>query len=309
MLAQLSARDNGNVQVILALILLSGLAQEGASPDAKQPAAAAAVSQDYVCPMDPDVRSDKPGSCPRCGMKLVLGIPDTTEFPLDLRVEPAKFHAGDKVRLAFHVLDPKTGKQVRHFQVVHEKFMHMFVVSQDLGFFIHQHPVEGADHVFRYEMNFPKPGMYRVLADFYPEGGSPQLVARTVIVPARAGEDVKLATPKLSTELGVSHASNMDVELVMDPPRPIVGMKTLMFFRLKPAYGLQQYLGAWGHMLAASDDLIDMIHDHPFIADGGPQEQFNMIFPRARIYRVWVQFQRNGVVNTAAFNVPVSELK
>ena len=29
---------------------------------------------DYVCPMDPDVRSDKPGVCPRCGMTLKLGI-------------------------------------------------------------------------------------------------------------------------------------------------------------------------------------------------------------------------------------------
>jgi len=301
------------VPLIIALILIGGLvplaAQGAASPDVKQPAIAAPASQDYVCPMDRDVRSDKPGVCPRCGMKLVLGIPDTTEFPLDLRVEPKKFHAGDKVRLAFRVLDPKTGKQVRHFQIVHEKYLHMFVVSRDLGFFIHQHPVEGADHVFRYDMSFPKPGMYRVLADFYPEGGSPQLVARTVIVPARAGEDVKLAAPKLAPELGVSHASNMDVELAMEPAQPIVGMKTLMFFRLKPADGLQQYLGAWGHMLAASDDLIDMIHDHPFIADGGAQEQFNMIFPRARTYRVWVQFQRNGVVNTAAFNVPVSELK
>jgi hypothetical protein len=33
--------------------------------------------------------------------------------------------------------------------------------------------------------------------------------------------------------------------------------------------------------------------------------QFNLVFPRERIYRVWVQFQRNGVVNTAHFDVPV----
>ena len=32
-------------------------------------------------------------------------------------------------------------------------------------------------------------------------------------------------------------------------------------------------------------------------------------FPRARTYRVWVQFQRKGVINTAHFDVPVSELK
>jgi hypothetical protein len=37
--------------------------------------------------------------------------------------------------------------------------------------------------------------------------------------------------------------------------------------------------------------------------------QFNIIFPRARTYKIWVQFQRKGVVNTASFIVPVSELK
>jgi hypothetical protein len=61
-------------------------------------------------------------------------------------------------------------------------------------------------------------------------------------------------------------------------------------------------------MLAASDDLIDMMHTHPFIADGGPEIQFNLVFPRVRAYRVWVQFQRNGVVNTVHFDVPVKEL-
>jgi len=51
------------------------------------------------------------------------------------------------------------------------------------------------------------------------------------------------------------------------------------------------------------------MHDHPAIADGGPEMQFNVIFPRARTYRVWVQFQRKGVVNTAFFDIPVAELK
>ena len=35
---------------------------------------------------------------------------------------------------------------------------------------------------FRLAVNFPKPGMYRVLNDFYPKGGTPQLNANTLLV-------------------------------------------------------------------------------------------------------------------------------
>jgi hypothetical protein len=86
-----------------------------------------------------------------------------------------------------------------------------------------------------------------------------------------------------------------------------------MFFRLKPAAGIETYLGAWGHMLVASNDLVDTIHTHPmYVTDadsGEKQVQFNMFFPREAIYRVWVQFQREGKVNTVAFTIPVSSLK
>jgi hypothetical protein len=58
------------------------------------------------------------------------------------------------------------------------------------------------------------------------------------------------------------------------------------------------------HMLIGSADLIDMIHNHPAQVTG-PTMQFNMIYPRPGIYRVWIQVQRQGVVNTLAFNVPV----
>ena len=150
--------------------------------------------------------------------------------------------------------------------------------------------------------------MYRVVGDFYPTGGTPQIVAKTVIVPASRNR-INSANLSLQPELGVSHCENMDVELVTEPAQPIAGMKTLLFFHINPGDGIEKYIGAWAHMLVASDDLIDLIHDHPFIADGGPKMQFNIIFPRAHTYRIWVQFQRKGVVNTASFTVPVSELK
>jgi hypothetical protein len=259
---------------------------------------------DYVCPMDRDVRMAAPGKCPRCGMTLVLGIPDPVEYPLRLTLAPRAAKPGERVNLTFKISDPKTGTPVNRFEVMHEKLFHMFIVSQDLEFFVHDHPVLSEPGTFRYAGHLPKPGMYRVLADFYPSGGTPQLTAKTIFVPGG-----KLEAARPGPDLSGKRTENMNVELVSEPAQPIAGFKTMLFFRVSPAEGLEQYLGAWGHMLAASDDLIDLIHTHPFLADGGPQIQFNVIFPRARTYRVWVQFQRKGVVNTAVFTIPVSVLK
>jgi hypothetical protein len=150
--------------------------------------------------------------------------------------------------------------------------------------------------------------MYRVVSDFYPTGGTPQFLIRTILAPGKRGEAVSLP-PALAADLASKQGENLSVELATEPPQPLAGKETLMFFRLNPADGLEPYLAAWGHMLAASGDLIDLIHDHPLYADGGPQVQFNVIFPREGIYRVWVQFQRKGVVNTVAFNVPVKTLR
>jgi hypothetical protein len=142
--------------------------------------------------------------------------------------------------------------------------------------------------------------MYRILGDFYPEASTPQLLAQTVFVP---GDDPP--APRLVRDETPKHAQNLDVRMAVLPETPIAGTPVRLRFTLAPADGLERYLGAWAHMLAASDDLIDMMHTHPSIADGGPEMQFTLVFPRPHAYRIWVQFQRRGVVNTAHFDIPV----
>ena len=256
----------------------------------------------YVCPMDPEVRSSRPGICPRCSMKLVAGLPEPVEYHMDLAVTPRLIRAGQEVKLDFTVRDPWRDRPVMRYQPIHERLFHLFVVSRDLQFFAHGHPDLLPGGSFSYRIAFPTPGMYRLLADFYPDGATPQLVAKTLIVPGAPPPPASLAR-----DYSAKDAENLRIELTTEPAQPIAGMKTLMFFRVAPAEGLEPYLGAWGHLLAASDDLIDLIHTHPFQANGGVI-QFNVEFPRVRTYRVWVQFQRKGVVNTARFDVPAARL-
>src|SRR5262249_28039344 len=116
--------------LLLALTSAAGL--PGQEPPAEPPL-------EFVCPMDRDVRSPVPGQCPRCGMNLTPRGADQVEYGLDLRPRPAAPRAGEKTELAFTVRQPKTGKPVTEFEIMHERLYHMFIVSQDLQYFVHDH--------------------------------------------------------------------------------------------------------------------------------------------------------------------------
>ena len=253
---------------------------------------------EFSCPMDPDVRAKAPGRCPRCGMKLVEHTPDYHEYPVRFTFNPKTIPA--RVPLEIRIDIPGASG----FEVMHEKRLHLFVVSADLQYFSHEHPVaEGSG--FAHKTILPKPGAYKVIADFYPQGGVPQLGETLISTDGWQGT-LSSSAVKLKPQTGPQHGQNLNVSLRMD--QPIAGRKTLLFFDLNPAEGLEQYLGAWAHMLIVSEDLIDTAHEHPAIADGGGPVQFNVFFARGVTYRVWIQFQRLGVVNTVAFAIPVDSL-
>ena len=282
------------VRTLVAFLLLTAAFGQAEKPPS--------ADVEFVCPMDPDVRTKGPAKCPRCGMKLIPGLPRFEEFRMEVSTEPSIPKPGQDVDLTFRVLDSKSNP-VSSFEVVHEKLFHLFIVSQDLESFAHEHPELRPDGTFRYRYRFPKSGMYRVLGDFYPKGATPQLVPATILLPG----DVRSAD--LQQDLTPKQGPNLKVSLRLRPEKPIAGLETLMFFDLDSADKLEPYLGAWGHMLAASSDMIDMVHVHPQFEDPAKTIQFNVIFPRPGVYRVWVQFQRDGMVNTVAFNVPVEQLK
>jgi len=143
----------------------------------------------WVCPMHPSFTSTTAGACPICGMLLIQTRPyDTRDYRLLLRTEPAQVRPGERVTLLFTFLRPGTGEVVKDFEVVHTKRFHLFVISQDLAFFEHIHPIMRDDGTWTIDTKVPKPGYYQVLCYFMPKGGSGQFLSAPFVTADYAGD-------------------------------------------------------------------------------------------------------------------------
>src|SRR5262249_52790533 len=125
----------------LFLMIAAGAAAAVASQDGLRPSQSREVvpsADGYTCSMHPEIRTAKPGKCPRCGMTLVPVSPDNPDsFDLEMDVTPRAPRPNEPVRLRFVLFNPKTGRQAKDFQITHEKLFHLFLVSQDLNDFQH----------------------------------------------------------------------------------------------------------------------------------------------------------------------------
>ncbi|MBI5366119.1 MAG: efflux RND transporter periplasmic adaptor subunit [Planctomycetes bacterium] len=65
-------------------------APNGAPPEAPAAAASAPAAEVWTCPMDPEVVSDRPGDCPKCGMHLVRKAPAAVVGGGGRAIDPAR---------------------------------------------------------------------------------------------------------------------------------------------------------------------------------------------------------------------------
>jgi hypothetical protein len=248
-------------------------------------------------------------------MALLRGtLFDMRDYRLDVRTEPAVPKAGAPLRLTFSVFHPETGDPVRNFEVTHERRYHLFVISQDMQFFEHIHPEQGADGTWSIDVTLPKPGYYSLLSDFLPAGGTPQFLPRPLVT-AGFREDLVAHSARLVPDTDRAQTiEDLTATIAFESERVEVGTYNHMSFRLtragtgEPVTDLQTYLGAFGHMLMISEDMVDYVHAHPIEmlpadADleqlrGGPDVVFEGLMPKPGRYRAWTQVRYRDKVHT-----------
>jgi hypothetical protein len=300
-----------------------GAAQAGSPVPRQAPSIATPDDETaYMCPMHPDYTSDKPGKCPRCNMNLVLGTPfDMRDYRLEFQTVPPVVKAGRKIALLFKVFHPGSGEQIRKFELVHDRPYHTFVISQDMTQFFHIHPEQRPDGTWVVDVTLPQPGYYKVLSDFLPSGGSSQFISRPVVTEGYTG-DLTASSAHLEPDRDLTKTvDDLTAEVTYEPKRFIAGVYGHLMFHLTdtasraPIKDLQTYLGAFGHTLIMSEDMVDYVHSHPLESmpqeanleelRGGPDVTFEGLMPRPGRYRAWTQFRRHDKLYTFTYTFTV----
>jgi len=281
----------------------------------------------YQCPMHDGIISEYPGNCPLCGMPMVpiLRTPRMVlhDADYDMRLEtsppPMSIEPGAPVRLRFIPL--VNGQVLRDLALVHEHLLHLIIVSSDLVYFDHVHPVMQADGSLTLDYIFPKSGTYLLFADITPQGQRSQVFRLPVIVHSAGSgaqllADVPTLTPTAASARMLASDPTETAELIFQPRAPAAGLHVNFLFRLtkdgRPINDLQPYIGAMGHCVIISQDTQTYLHCHPEQllaptpdARGGPDVPFHTIFPRPGLYKIWGQFKRADRVLIADFVVDV----
>jgi hypothetical protein len=278
---------------------------------------AGANTEEYACPMHPEVKSKVPGKCTKCGMlftKMTAGI--TGEFPVRIEASPKKILPGQTTTLRFVMLHPQTKQPVRQFNVIHEKLFHFFVVSHDFSHFEHLHPELNADGSFSLELILPTAGLFHVYSDIFPVGGVAQVSHQMLITDGFKAAANELIAPLNPDESSIKTVEGITFKKDFAPTRLVENQAAVLRYTLtdektgEPISDLQPYLGAWGHTLILSEDASNYLHCHPVeaAAKNGKAPAviyFETFFPRAGKYRIWSQFRRQEKIVTVSFDVTV----
>ncbi|UYZ61175.1 FixH family protein [Hymenobacter latericus] len=262
----------------------------------------------YSCPMHPEVTSDQPGTCPKCGMKLEHtdgAAGDGKTYQMNLTTTPAQPAAGQPVTLSFQPQVTGNEQAPVPLAVVHEKKMHLIIVSKDLSEFYHEHPDFKASGRYDVPFTFKTGGTYLLYQDYQPQGGTHQLGRQTLQVSGPTRPAVKFTNDQLRWQKN-GYTADLAFDKTVKVGQPLAVGVTVNRGG-KPVTDLDNYLGALGHMVVLSEDGTQYLHVHPEDqADKGPRIGFHTTFEKPGRYRVFLQFNHAGAIQTADFTVNVA---
>ena len=241
-------------------------------------------------------------------------------FTLDMIPPQGIIKPNVPITLKFIVYNAATSQQVKDFELLYTKLVHMVVVDNELDYFSHIHPELQPDGTFTITTTFPKNDLYHIYWNFEPKNSLEQQIGLSLQV----GSPQTPVAPSQSPDTNLTKTfGNYNITLVKEDDfrakDMTTGLQTVVFGLTdaktkQPVTNLEPYLGAFGHLTMVNEKTFDYIHVHPqgLAADGqisGPSVQFvplglyGPIVPG--VYRVFAEFNPGGHLLTADFTINI----
>ena len=216
----------------------------------------------------------------------------------------APTQAGVDGELSFRVLG-EDDEPVTEFATAHEKDLHLIVVRSDGAQFRHVHPeLDLTTGTWSVPWTWQDAGTYRLFADFVPVHDEDANITLTRTV--EVGGQV---TPVAAHNTMTTHeVGGFEATITGDLVAGSTSELTVTITRDgEPVTTLEPYLGAFGHLVALRQGDLGYLHVHAEGAEprpgdvAGPAITFATEAPTAGRYLLYLDFQVDGEVHTAAF--------
>ena len=196
---------------------------------------------------------------------------------------------------------------MRDYKVEQTRKLHLYVVRTDLAVFRHLHPTMSEDGTWSAALTLPKPGDYRVVAQFVArdEGGNSDhlMLGSTTTVPgawtreplptSRDGEDGTIEVAARGT-VAVGNDGRLELEVRDSSGGPV---------------DLGSYLGSSAHVTGFQTRSGAAVHMHPLgqpeVDREGTRLRFHTEFEEPGDYRIFVQVRVDGFLHTVPVTVTV----
>ena len=196
-------------------------------------------------------------------------------------------------------------------EIVHEQPLHLMVVSADREVFNHIHPQWVLGDAYEVTHTFPRPGKYRLFAQYTLPGEAERVDTFDVEVTGPAVNEAHRPPP---------------LRAALTAPKRVRTGQDINFTVELTGATVEPYLGAWGHFLFLDENLNNFIHAHPAesaraeldpmkphihgvsdLASGPPPARVSITtnFSEPGHYKLWAQFQVAGEPVVIPFVVEV----
>jgi hypothetical protein len=230
----------------------------------------------------------------------VMGGLMVSERGYTLALTADQLAAGSSTPVGFRILGPD-GRPVTSYDETHDEDLHFIAVRRDMTGFQHVHPQLAGDGTWTTPLELT-PGDWRVFADFTPSGGQKLTLGGDLAVAGDYTPQPLPAPAPVATVDGYTVTLNGDL---------VAGQESDVTLSVsrdgQPVTDLEPYLAAYGHLVALRDGDLAYLHVHPAGEPGdgatrpGPDITFSATAPSAGDYRLFLDFQHEGVVRTAEF--------